>query len=71
MPRVLALGHAPALVMHGGADEVVPVRDAYALAQAMGTRAELHVIPGADHLGNPHLAREVAFAMTWLAKRLR
>ena len=38
--RMVALGHAPALVMHGGADEVVPVRDAYALAQAMGTRAE-------------------------------
>lgn len=40
----------PLLVVHGDADEVVPVRNAHQLMQNAGPDAELALIPSADHL---------------------
>ena len=39
----------PLLVLHGGADEVVPVEDAYAIHANAGGPKELKVLPGVDH----------------------
>jgi pimeloyl-ACP methyl ester carboxylesterase len=39
----------PLLVLHGGADEVVPVEDAYAIHVNAGGPKELKVLPGVDH----------------------
>jgi pimeloyl-ACP methyl ester carboxylesterase len=39
----------PWRIIHGSRDEVVPVSDAQALAQASDGKAELIIIPGADH----------------------
>jgi Dipeptidyl aminopeptidases/acylaminoacyl-peptidases len=36
-------------IIHGSKDEVIPVSDAQALAQASGGKAELIIVPGADH----------------------
>jgi hypothetical protein len=40
----------PILIMHGSADQQIPVGDAYLLQKAAGTHAELWIAPGADHL---------------------
>ncbi|MHB0878289.1 MAG: alpha/beta hydrolase [Anaerolineae bacterium] len=39
----------PVLVLHGSNDEVVPPSDAEKYAQAIGPKARLHIIEGADH----------------------
>lgn len=38
-----------ALIVHGSYDTVVPVDDAQLYAEALGNRADLHIIEGADH----------------------
>lgn len=40
---------APVLLLHGGRDDVVPPTDATRLAQASAGRAQLLVVPDADH----------------------
>ena len=40
----------PILLMHGTADQQIPVQDAYLLQKAAGPNAELLIVPGADHL---------------------
>lgn len=40
---------APVLLVHGARDTTVPVDDAYLLHAAAGGRAQLHVLPDADH----------------------
>jgi alpha-beta hydrolase superfamily lysophospholipase len=39
----------PWRIIHGEKDEVVPVSDAQALVHASGNKAELVIVPGADH----------------------
>lgn len=48
--RVMAALQLPTLVIHGDADATVPVQAARRLVAASGHRAELLVIPGADHV---------------------
>ena len=40
---------APLLVIHGEADESVPIAEARAIAQAAGKRAQLRTLPGEGH----------------------
>jgi pimeloyl-ACP methyl ester carboxylesterase len=40
---------APLLVLHGAADEVVPVEDAYAIHASAGGPKTLKILPGVDH----------------------
>ena len=49
VPAAAARVRAPWLVVHGTADETVPVDDAHRLHSASGGRAELLLIPGANH----------------------
>jgi pimeloyl-ACP methyl ester carboxylesterase len=56
----------PTLLVHGAADGVVPVAQSHALAEALGDRAELRVLPGVTHL-EPLLDRDVVGqVLTWI-----
>lgn len=58
----------PVLLVHGDDDDVVPVRDAKALAEAYGDEAELRVLKGAGHRLR-HDPRGVAVLLGWLDRQ--
>jgi uncharacterized protein len=64
------LGERPVLIVHGADDESVPVSDARVLAEAVGSGAELHVLPGAGHRlrADP---RAVALLVGWVERQGR
>jgi hypothetical protein len=62
-----------ALILHGTADAAVPLEDAYRYKQALGDRAKLVVIDGANH-AFPSLLWEQAVlqhTVTFLRDHLR
>lgn len=61
------LHHRPLMVMHGNADELVPVFDSRIIADAHGD-AELRVIPGVGH-GMRHDPRSAAILLGWLRRQ--
>lgn len=69
-PLVMAgkVAPRPLLVVHGSDDEVVPVVEARALADAGGGGAELRVLPGAGHHLR-HDPRAVALLLGWLERQ--
>ena len=60
----------PWLLVHGDRDELVPLGDSEAAAAAAGGRAELCVLPGADHRFDGAIDRMVAAVVPWLAQAL-
>ena len=58
----------PVLVVHGGADEVVPLMDARALADAADGEVELRVLQGAGHRLR-HDPRAIAVLLGWLDRQ--
>lgn len=58
-----ALGHlpCPTVVVHGAADDALPIAGARELAQAIGARAVLHEVPGKGHLDLWDDLRRLAF----------
>lgn len=62
----------PLLVLHGDADEVVPVDDAYAIHAHAGGPKALRVLAGADHRFTTHGALEEALlaATEWFERHL-
>jgi dipeptidyl aminopeptidase/acylaminoacyl peptidase len=76
VPRPIdALGAsgAPALIVHGTADDAVPVADARAFAAACGPkRAELRLLAGYDH-GFARTERErrvIGLTAAWLGRKI-
>lgn len=65
-------GARRALIVHGEADEVVPVEHARRLLDRAGEPKALHLIPGADHrLSDPvHRLRAVEVSRAWLVRHL-
>lgn len=61
------IGERPWLILHGSDDDVVPVADAHAFAEAAPS-AELRVIPHAVHRLR-HDPRAVAALIGWLARQ--
>lgn len=59
----------PLLIVHGAADEVVPMTDARELADAAYVSAELRVLAGAAH-GVLHDPRAVALLLGWFDRHL-
>ena len=58
----------PVLLVHGANDEVVPVLDSRALADAGGEQVELRILPGAGHrLRND--PRAIALLIGWLDRQ--
>jgi uncharacterized protein len=57
----------PVLLVHGDHDEVIPVTDARALAEAALGQVELRIVPGAGHRLR-HDPRAVAIVMGWMER---
>ncbi|MGH9021621.1 MAG: alpha/beta hydrolase [Acidimicrobiia bacterium] len=68
LPAAAKLAPRPLLVIHGDADEVVPVGDARSYAAAGGVSAELRVVPGAGHRLR-HDPRAIALLIGWLTRQ--
>ena len=64
------LQSCPLLIVHGAADEVVPVSQAAELKSKAPT-ADLVLIEGADHLFSQHRKQLVDTVVSWLQDRLR
>ena len=62
----------PALVMHGTKDPTVPPKHATMYAQALGERARLVWVEGADHTFSAHVWEQFAIGTTkaWLKEHL-
>lgn len=63
----------PVLIMHGDADEVVPVREAHELHGCLNNSRRLLVLKGCDHrLSDPVIMQgAVAEALDWLTKHVQ
>lgn len=61
-----------ALIVHGSADTVVPVDDAHLYAEALGSRADLHIVDGADHTFArcQHEEHVIWLTCNWLKRQL-
>jgi len=63
----------PVLVIHGDADEIVPVSEAYELYACLTNSKRLSILKGTDHrLSDPNLMeRAVHEALDWLTEHVR
>jgi putative redox protein len=63
----------PVLILHGDADEVVPVAEAYELDRCLKPPKRLLVLEGGDHrFSNPaHMERALGEALDWLTRFVR
>lgn len=65
------LGSTPVLIVHGDADDVVPVEQARALRQAASRSIELVILKGADHAFSRHRRQMVEAVVEWLARSVK
>jgi len=72
VPAVARKITCPVLILHGDADEVVPVAEAYELIDCLNHTKRLSVLGGADHrLSNPAVMRQaMTEALDWLTKHV-
>jgi uncharacterized protein len=63
----------PVLILHGDADEVVPVDEAYELHACLGSPKRLSILPSSDHrLSDPATMQQaMAEALDWLTEHVR
>lgn len=63
----------PVLILHGDADEVVPVAEAYELNDCLTRSKRLSILRGVDHRLSNHAAmrQAMAEALDWLTKHVR
>ena len=63
----------PVLIVHGDADELVPVKEAHELHGCLNHLKHLLVLRGGDHrLSNPAIMqRAIAEALDWLTKHVQ
>ncbi|MDH7578124.1 MAG: alpha/beta fold hydrolase [Bacillota bacterium] len=65
---VAEIAPRPLLIVHGEADELVPVSEAEELFQAAGEPSELFLIPGGDHHLSQHQEQATRATLTWLRR---
>ncbi|MFT7615370.1 MAG: alpha-beta hydrolase superfamily lysophospholipase [Candidatus Woesearchaeota archaeon] len=58
----------PVLIIHGDADEMVPLQDS--LDASLFENISLEIIPGADHRMNPHLEKTINYTVEWIEQHL-
>lgn len=63
--------HVPWLLVHGDADELVPVQDSLDARAAAGGRPDLVVLPGVDHRFTEAIPAMCSAVVPWLQGRLR
>ncbi len=63
----------PVLILHGDADEVVPVAEAYELHESLTSPKRLSIFKATDHrFSNPLIMRQaMSEALNWLAEHVR
>ena len=61
----------PVLVAHGGKDPMVPVEDAYQIAEELGDLATLHIEPEGNHNINDHYITARTLLADWAADRIK
>ena len=73
VPRSARSVRCPVLILHGDADEVVPVKEAYELHDCLTVPKRLVIFPGADHrLSDPaHMRQATEDACGWLIEHVR
>ncbi len=73
LPTAARAVACPTLVVHGDADGVVPVEEAYALHRCLAGPKRLSILRGGDHrLAHPALMRRaLSEALDWLLTHLR
>lgn len=62
------VGPRPLLIIHGDQDELVPVSDAYLLAEAAAQPKRLIVVPGGDHQFSNHYEQAWLALGNWIAE---
>lgn len=73
VPRSARNVKCPVLILHGDADEVVPVSEAYELRDALAGKKQLSILNGSDHrISDPILMqRAVGEALDWFLTHVR
>ena len=57
LPKTVKSLQTPLMVIHGDADEIIPVQDAYQTKTLNPENTELVIIPGADHMFSAEMHR--------------
>ena len=72
LPETVKSLQTPLLVIHGDADEIIPVQDAYLAKTLNPEYTELVVIPGADHMfsAEMHRSQTVKLVVKWFKEHL-
>ena len=69
-PRRRRASRVPWLLVHGDADELVPLQDALDAREAAGGRPELVTLPGIDHRFTGALPQVIDAVVPWLRARM-
>ncbi len=72
LPETVKSLRTPLMVVHGDADEIIPVQDAYLAKTLNPEYTELVVIPGADHMfsAEMHRSRTSKLVVKWFKEHL-
>ena len=72
LPETVKSLQTPLMVIHGDADEIIPVQDAYLAKTLNPEYTELVVIPGADHMfsAEMHRSQTVKLVVKWFKEHL-
>ncbi len=72
LPETIKSLKTPLMVVHGDADEIIPVKNAYLAKSLNPNRMELTVIAGADHMfsNDKHRSQIVKLVVKWFKERL-
>ncbi len=72
LPGTVTSLKTPLMVIHGDADEIIPVKNAYLAKTLNPERTELTVIPGADHMfsNDTYRSQTVQLVVKWFKERL-
>lgn len=73
VPEAARRVSCPVLIIHGDADETVPVEEAYDLYGEISGRKKIRILKGADHRLSDTSLREAALAesLAWLSRHLQ